>query len=177
MIIGNKIYLRAIEPDTDLQKCYYWVNDRMLTKFLALHMPYSKGFEKEWLEKAAKHQHERAYHLAIVVKANDQYIGNVGLMEINSLNRNAELGIMIGDRTYWNQGYGTEAVKLMCRYGFKNLNLHRIFLKVFSHNERAIRCYEKAGFKHEGTLRDSNFINGEYRDSLIYGILEKEFKE
>jgi diamine N-acetyltransferase len=87
----------------------------------------------------------------------------------------AEFGIVIGDKSYWNQGYGTEAVRLLVRFGFHTLNLNRIFLRVYETNPRAIRAYEKAGFTSEGRERQAEFRNGKYIDVLRMSILRAEF--
>jgi RimJ/RimL family protein N-acetyltransferase len=82
---------------------------------------------------------------------------------------------MIGDKTYWNRGYGTEAVRLVAKHGFNTLNLNRIFLHVFENNPRAIRAYEKAGFSHEGRKRQAEFKDGKYIDVLVMSMLRNEF--
>jgi RimJ/RimL family protein N-acetyltransferase len=84
---------------------------------------------------------------------------------------------MIGDKTYWTQGYGTEAVRLLIKHGFNSLNLNRIFLRVFENNPRAIRAYEKAGFVHEGRERQAEFRDGRYIDVLLMSILKDEFSQ
>jgi RimJ/RimL family protein N-acetyltransferase len=84
---------------------------------------------------------------------------------------------MIGEKSYWNQGYGTEAMRLMINYGFHTLNLHRIWLRVFEQNKRGIRAYEKAGFVHEGKYRQAEYQHGKYQDVLLMSILNDEWQE
>jgi diamine N-acetyltransferase len=95
-------------------------------------------------------------------------------MNINWRIHSAEVGIFIGDKTEWNKGYGTEVMRLLLQHGFENLNLNRIFLRVDEHNLGGIRCYEKAGFIHEGRLRQANFHEGKYYDHLIMSVLRSE---
>jgi RimJ/RimL family protein N-acetyltransferase len=102
-------------------------------------------------------------------------IGTFAFDSIDWHNRSAEFGIMIGEKSYWNQGYGTEAVRLLTHHGFKTLNLNRIFLHVFENNTRAIRAYEKAGFIHEGRERQAEFTDGRYIDVLRMSMLKDEF--
>jgi len=99
----------------------------------------------------------------------------VGLTGIDWKNRRAVLGIVIGEKEYWDNGYGTEAIATLLRFVFQEMNLHRISLRVYTYNQRAIRCYEKCGFKLEGRLRQARFRDGEYYDELIMGILRDEF--
>ena len=112
----------------------------------------------------------------IVELDNNQLIGTVGLEHFNWIERSAVLGIFIGDENYRNNGYGTEAIKLILEYGFKYLNLHSIRLSLFSVNERAHKCYLKCGFKDTGRNREKVYLNGKYYDRLIMDILENEFE-
>lgn len=82
---------------------------------------------------------------------------------------------MIGEKSYWNKGYGTEAVRLLAKHGFHTINLHRIYLRVLENNLRAIRAYEKAGFTHEGRQRQADYKNGMYIDLLVMSMLQSEF--
>ncbi len=91
------------------------------------------------------------------------------------INRTATLGIFIGDKDYRNEGYGTEAIKLILDYGFNYLNLNNIKLDLMSFNERALKCYIKCGFKEYGRRRNCKYINGKYYDSIEMDILANEF--
>ena len=92
-------------------------------------------------------------------------------------NRHAELGVVIGEKAYWGQGYGSDAICTLLRFGFEEMNLHRIYLRVYEDNARGIRAYEKCGFCQEGRLREANFRQGRYHDELVMGILSHEFAE
>ena len=96
-------------------------------------------------------------------------------MDIDHRNRATEFGIMIGEKSYWNQGYGNEAVRLLLKLGFETMNLNRVFLRVFETNPRAIRAYEKAGFKREGRQRQGEWQNGRYIDVLVMSVLREEW--
>jgi len=91
------------------------------------------------------------------------------------LNQTAETGVFIGNKTFWNKGYGTEAMVLLIDYGFKALNLHNILLRAFSFNERAVRCYEKIGFKTIGKRRDALKRGDKTFDIIYMDILYDEF--
>jgi len=105
----------------------------------------------------------------------EEYIGIVGLYSINWIARSAELRIIIGNKTYWNKGYGTDATKLAIRYGFDMLNLNKIWLGVNAEHIGAIRAYEKAGFTQEGILRQEIFRNNRYYDAIRMSILRGEY--
>ena len=111
----------------------------------------------------------------IVAREGDVPLGMTGLHKIDPRHRHAEFGIMLGDPDRWGQGHGSEATRLMVRYGFETLNLHRIWLHVYEDNARGIRAYEKAGFRKEGVLRQDCFREGRYWDTIVMGLLREEW--
>ena len=169
---GDRIYFRPIEVE-DGPTLQRWVNDPRIWSTLGHRLPINGVREKEWIEKLG--QDEKHINLGIVVRDGDRLIGSAGLHDICQINRSAEFGLMIGDTEAHGQGYGTETAKLVLRYGFEELNLHRIWLGVYSHNTRAIRAYEKAGYVYEGTLRQAHWKHGAYRDVLFYSVLRDEW--
>lgn len=173
-IVGDKIYLRPLEME-DIDSFVLWLNDEEVRQYLSMTSPLNKIREKEWVENLYKD--DRNTVLGIVVKENDQLIGNIGMHRISIPHRQAGMGIFIGDKTCWSKGYGTEALKLIVGYGFDQLNLHRLHLTVFSFNARAIRTYEKVGFKREGVFREHLYRNGKYHDVYYMAILENEWRE
>jgi len=87
------------------------------------------------------------------------------------------LGIYIGEKKFWSQGYGGEAIELMLAHGFNNLNLNRIYLRVGETNPRGIRCYERVGFIHEGRMRQARFEDGQYINVLLMSVLRSEWQD
>ena len=129
--------------------------------------------EENWLENATSNG---GYTFGIIDAKTDELVGNIGLMDIDHINREATLGIFIGEEKYRSKGYGSEAINLILEYGFRYINLHNINLSVNSYNERAIKCYEKVGFKKSGFRREAVFNNGKYYDQLFYDYLDNDFK-
>ncbi|TCJ02077.1 GNAT family N-acetyltransferase [Cytobacillus praedii] len=111
----------------------------------------------------------------MVEKGNEIPIGIVSLINIDYKNRNAECIIDIGEKEYWGKGYGSEGLRLLLDYVFYEMNLHRVYLKVFSFNDRAVRLYNKIGFQQEGSSRQSLFRDGEWHDIIHMGLLQKEY--
>jgi diamine N-acetyltransferase len=177
MLNGKRIRLRAIEKE-DLPIFVTWLNDPEVRRNLQLFQPLSLAQEEEWF-KGTLQQPVEEQPLMIEVKTAEgwQSVGNVGLLKISNTDRAAEIGIVIGEKIFWGQGYGTETMRLMLKHGFKELNLNRIYLRVYETNLRGIRSYEKAGFKLEGRLRQDRFMDGKYIDVLLMSILRSEYKE
>jgi RimJ/RimL family protein N-acetyltransferase len=105
-----------------------------------------------------------------------ELVGACSLDTISARNRSAVLGIWIG-RPYWDRGFGTDAVRALCRLGFRQLNLHRVGLTVYASNPRARRAYEKVGFREEGRAREAHFLDGSYVDEIHMGLLDDELVE
>ena len=103
-------------------------------------------------------------------------IGSCGFMDIDDINRCAEFGIFIGEESDKNKGYGTEAAMLTIDYGFNILNLSSIFLRVHTNNKRALKVYEKVGFKKIGIRRRGQFLGGQFHDDIFMDILPEELK-
>ncbi|MGN7384413.1 MULTISPECIES: GNAT family N-acetyltransferase [unclassified Paenibacillus] len=102
-------------------------------------------------------------------------IGITSLINIDLKNRNAECIIDIGNRAYWGQGYGKETLRLLLDYAFLEMNLHRVSLRVFSFNDKAVKLYEKLGFQHEGISRQCLFRGGAWHDIVHMGLLQREY--
>ncbi len=170
-MIGEKCYLSPISID-DVERYTEWVNDLEIGQFVLFSSTiYDLDREKD----ALKGLMNSGIVFAIVEKDTNKVIGNCGLSMVNEVHRRATFGIFIGEKTYWNQGIGTEATALILDYGFNIMNLNNITLEVVSYNQRAIRCYEKVGFKYVGRRREYVFMAGKYHDVLIYDILAQEF--
>ena len=169
-LIGKKCYLSPIDVN-DAPIYTAWLNDSEVNANLTLASSViSLEAEKEFLQKiAAEHNY------AIVDIGTDSLIGNAGLHSVNYLHRNAEIGIFIGDKSCWGKGFGTEALSLLIDYAYKVLNLHNIFLKTYAFNKRAIRCYEKIGFKKIGEIREAHVYGGKAHNIVLMDILPSDF--
>jgi RimJ/RimL family protein N-acetyltransferase len=175
MIYGERIRLRAVER-ADLPQFVEWLNDPEVRAGLLLHLPMSLAEEEVWFEGMIKRPPPE-HPMVIEVQQGGGWvmIGNCGMHNIDARCRSAEVGIFIGDKRRWNQGYGTEAMRLLLRHGFETLNLNRIQLDVYEDNPGAIRAYEKAGFVHEGRKRQGMYKDGRYIDVLIMSVLRSEW--
>ncbi len=128
---------------------------------------------KEWVE--LKPRDQKSFLFAIRLIEDDRVVGWVDLDGILGAHRNTWLAIGIGEKDVWNQGLGYETMELVLNFAFYELNLHRVQLTVFSYNKRAIKLYERLGFKYEGAQREFLQRDGERHDMLMYGILSHEW--
>jgi RimJ/RimL family protein N-acetyltransferase len=174
MFIGEKVQLRPLERD-DLPRFVRWFADAEVRRHLSIYLPFSLAQEERWFDSLLDRLKSEQTVLMAIETIDGVLIGNVGLDAINWKDRNAELGIVIGEKEYWNQGYGTDAIRTILQVAFDQMNLHRVFLRVDADNPRGIRCYEKVGFRLEGTYREAVYRGGAYRDQHVMGILEPEF--
>lgn len=175
MIYGHNIRLRAVERE-DLPDFVRWLNDPDVKQYLLLYTPLSIAQEERWFEGLAERTNDYVFTVDALIEDQWVHLGNTGLHKIDWKNRSAIFGIFLGEKRYWSQGYGTEVTRTILRFAFHELNLNRIALEVFAFNPRAIRAYEKAGFRHEGTRRQALFHDGQYHDAHWMAILRQEFE-
>jgi RimJ/RimL family protein N-acetyltransferase len=170
-LVGPKIYLRPLEK-ADAPTLVPWFNDADIARTLKWHRPLNLAAEEQFL--ANLYQGEGDVILGIAERATDQLVGSTGLKQIDLKNRHAGFGIVL-EKGSWNKGYGTEATTLIVGYAFATLNLNRVWLHVYEDNPRAVRVYEKVGFKKEGVLRQENFRHGRYWDTFTMAVLREEW--
>lgn len=161
-MVGAKCYLSTVDPD-DAPIFTAWLCDYDVTRYLA-EAPscYPLQAEREALDRLS-----REHNYCIVDLKTDRLIGICGFMGIDHLNQTAEVGIFIGAKDCWGKGYGSEALSLLVKYGFNVLNFHNIMLKVLSNNERAVRCYERVGFRTFGVRKEAELREGKRHD-VVY---------
>ncbi len=171
---GDKLYLRGLVHADLGGNMARWADDAAVTEFMFMGaMPNTPEALVREYDRVASSPNDVAF--AVVDRASDSHIGNVGLYAINWVSRLAEFRIAIGEKNYWGRGYGTEATRLTLAYGFRHLNLNCIFLGVNAEHTAAIRSYQKAGFVHEGGMRQIIYRNGRYYDGVRMSVLRDEY--
>ena len=172
-MIGDKVYLSPVNSD-DYLKYVEWLNNYNIAKGVnQIRKILTIEAEKEFLSKRDSDK----YNFSIINKSNDMLLGNISLMKVDFVDRTAELGIFIGEEDNLGKGYGSDAIRLILEYGFNQLNLNNIMLRVYSFNEIAINAYKKCGFKVFGTHREAHYFEGKYCDEIYMNILKKNFKK
>ncbi len=176
MYTGQKIRLRDYRKE-DMVLAHQFINDPEIKKNLVTRIPFPITFpeqEKWFMEISTK---KDTYPFAIETLKEKRYIGGCGINEVDWKNSWAVVGIVIGDKNYLNKGYGTDAMRVLTRFIFEQMNIHKVKLFVFGFNERAIQCYKKCGFVREGVLRKELFRDGQYYDVYIMSILREDFQK
>ncbi|MDX2077536.1 MAG: GNAT family protein [bacterium] len=170
LLQGARIHLAAIRQD-DLATYNKWYTNTEFRRLLSARAVRLSTLESqaEWLKNIAKD--EKTYYFGIRSRDDDHLLGNCHIEIESQPSRHGWVSIYIGEPDDWGKGYGTEAMGVLVRFGFMELNLHRISLNVFSYNERGMKSYEKVGFVHEGTTREALYRDGTYHDIHVMGIL------
>jgi RimJ/RimL family protein N-acetyltransferase len=169
----GEIYLRGLQESDLSGNWYTWFNDPVVTRYQ------DKGFFANTREK------QRIYYdhlikstsdiiLAIILDSNDTHIGNIGLHKIDYLHRHAEIGIIIGEKDYWNKGFATKSICAIVDYAFKTHNLHKLNSLVMKENTGSMKAFENAGFEEEGMIKDYFFKHGAYHDVVLWGKINKK---
>lgn len=165
--------LREIERH-DLASINRWRNDPEVVASLGSNFHFiGPEVDERWFE---RYLSRRPQDVRLAILANEHLIGVVYLLGADPTNRDAEFAIMIGERAYWSRGFGEAATRAMLAHAFNDLNLHRVHLSVLAENHRAIRLYQKVGFRAEGTLEQAVFKNGAYRDVVLMALLAPRYR-
>lgn len=172
LFLGPKLKLTTARAD-DIQTMLTWNEDPEYLRHVDTEaaIPYSeRQLEGEQDSK------DREVYFRLRTRTEDELIGFVVIHRIEWNNRTGQLAIGIGLSKHRNQGYGTEALQLILRYAFYELNLDRVGLDVISYNAKAIRAYEKAGFQQEGCVRSAVYRDGQRYDRILMGMLRSEWE-
>lgn len=172
-LIGDRIYLSPRNSE-DAEKFVEWLNDFQVTDYTGKSAKIiTLDAEKNYLETSKE---DRA-NFVIVTLEKDEMIGSISIEKIDHIHQIGTLGIFIGEEKYRNNGYGTEAIRLILDYGFNYLNLNNIDLRLLECNERAMACYKKCGFKECGRRSKERFVNGKFYDVIYMEILREDFQK
>jgi RimJ/RimL family protein N-acetyltransferase len=170
---GKLVRLTVFDPETDAELIARWSRDSEYSRLSDADPAYMWTSQqvKEWMEKQTE-----LHHFTIRTLAEDKPIGDISLSGFSWIERQAWVGIGLGEREYWGKGYGTDAMQIVLRYAFQELNLNRVNLDVFEYNARAVKSYLKCGFIEEGRTRQAMRREGRRWDILFMGILKSEWE-
>jgi RimJ/RimL family protein N-acetyltransferase len=179
LLHGQLVRLAAANSEIDAEAMGRWSRDSEYLRLLDSDPATPKSAKQRKEEIAQWLEHEQANSFGFMIRAlsDNRLIGFAGLGGINWNNGDGWIGIGIGEREDWGKGYGTDAMRIMLRFAFSELNLHRVSLSVYAYNPRAIRSYEKAGFRVEGRARQVVNRDGRRGDEVFMGVLREEWEK
>lgn len=172
---GHLVRLAALNPEAEAETVSRWTRDSGLLRLMSFSpaRPLSPSAARADQERRAASP--EAFPFTIHALADDRLLGFINLQALAWTHGDAFMGINLGEREDWGKGYGTDALLVLLRYAFTELNLHRVSLGVFADNARAIRSYEKAGFVIEGRYRQAVCRDGRWRDVVGMGVLKTDW--
>jgi|ERR1700687_2004481 len=170
---GKLVRLRAYEK-SDADALMRWFSDEEVTRWLGpTDLPISRAKQEKFIELASASGDDAKYFA--IETLDGKLVGDCGLRSIDWKSRKAEFFITIGGKQLWDKGYGSDALRVVIRLAFDKMNLNRLWLTVLVDNPRAVRCYEKCGFVHEGLLRQESYVDGQYRDVFLMGSIRADY--
>jgi RimJ/RimL family protein N-acetyltransferase len=173
-VLGDLIRLRAMEP-ADADALWRWNHDPDVMRWMDQGYAQSLAGVRSRFEGRSPNGYGDVLY-GIEVREDGKLIGLVRLRDAEPETGCAELDIYLGEKDYWGRGYATDAVRVMCRYGFEKMRLHKIMLTVAAENEAAHHLYQKVGFVDEGRLREVFRRDGRWYDKFTMGLLEGELR-
>jgi RimJ/RimL family protein N-acetyltransferase len=172
-IEGDRVELRPLDT-ANIATVIAWLTDPEVNRYmLSGHEPIAYEDELRWYEQMSASETDLV--LQIHDRGTGRYLGNTGLHHIDPKHRNAELGIMIGDKNQWGLGYGRDAMIALLRHAFGPLGLHRVYLRCHPENAKGLTAYRAIGFTEVGHDREAVFIEGQWQDHLVFDMLDREF--
>ena len=173
MLRGERVWLRILEKADVLQTD---IDDRDLGHYAGFKFAFSPDMADGWLSELRQEMTAgTAYQFAICPLGSRESIGGAGLRGSDTANGSAWVSIFLTDASRWGTGLGTDAMNALLDFGFGELRLERIMLEVFDYNPRAVRSYEKAGYRVEVRRRRARFHRGQFHDVIVMAILRDEW--
>lgn len=172
-IDATRLYLRDLRLSDVTDRYVAWMNDPDVTRYLeSRHTQWTKAGIESFVRRVLR---DRAYtFLAMVLKNGDRHVGNIKLGPIQALHRRGEIGIMLGEKDCWGQGYATEAIRALSAHAFERLGLHKVTAGCYGVNAGSIRAFEKSGFVREGFRRDNVWFEGRFIDDVVLGLVRSD---
>ncbi len=170
-LLGKRVVLRPLMKE-DIPLLIRWINDPEISKFLNVCMPMMEADEEEWFGNLHK---EKPNNIVLAIVVEGKTIGTMGLHGISWKDRTATTGALIGEKEYWNKGYGSEAKMLLLNYAFNTLNLRKISSSVIAFNKRSYNYSLKCGYKKEGRLKKHHFSHGKYWDEILLAVFVEDW--
>jgi len=171
-INGERIYLRPVQV-SDANKDYCrWMNDAEVTRYTeSRFFGHTLAGIRRYIKDALASKD--SIFLAIVLIENGRHIGNIKIHRINRAHAHAEMSLLIGEKSCWGQGIGSEAIRLAAGHAFNIIKLHKVYAGCYANNIGSVRAFKKAGFKEEALMKDHYMFEGQYIDGIQLGLVNR----
>jgi len=170
VVEGERINLRPLRIEDVTDAYCRWMNDPVTNQFLeSRFFQHSRESLKEYVR--SKSGDTSYAFFAVILKDGGRHIGNIKLGPIDSVHRLGDIGILMGEKDCWGKGYATEAIRLIVRYAFNVLDLHKVTAGCYAPNEGAIKAFMRAGFSKEGVRKEHCYYNGSFVDDVLLGLV------
>ncbi len=165
-MIGNEIMIRLLSPEDSTVEYVSWLQDSEINQLLEIRW---RNFSTEDIQDYIRlmNASENDFLFGIFLKKDNKHIGNIKISEINQIHRFADIGLLIGDKNVWGKGYGTEAIGLVTKYAFDEINLNKVTAGLYANNIGSYKAFIKAGYEKVGTLKNHRFYKGSYIDEIL----------
>lgn len=176
MLVGEKVFLTPVDR-ANAETARAWINDPVVNRWLLSgHIPVSVEGEIDFYASSERRLAEKSgFIFEIRTLDGSRYIGNCGLEKVDLVHRHAEVGIVIGEVSDHNKGFGRDAIRTLLRFGFETLGLHSIEIRHMAPNEPAAHLYRSIGFREVGVLRQHCFLRGEWVDEVVLDMLADDW--
>lgn len=166
---GERVELVALEQD-DLPLVTRWINDERVNLYNGARFPVSAADQQAWLERT---RGDRTKQKLVIRSRDDGPVGMVSLFNLDARHQNAEIGIYV-DPQYQRRGYASEALRMLVRFAFAELNLRKVYCTILAFNEASVRLFEGVGFRPDGVRREHAFAGGRFVDVLCYAVFRED---
>jgi RimJ/RimL family protein N-acetyltransferase len=174
MIPYGRVHLTELDR-RNAETIRAWLNDPEIHRFLLVgHVPITREQEERYYD--LQSETSDSFGFEIRLARDGRYIGNIGLKDVDFIHRHGEIGVVIGDKTMWGQGFGGDAIVACLSFAFDTLGLHRVSIRVHAEHPRALALYGRLGFVETGREREHIFQEGHFQDEIILDMLESEYR-
>jgi RimJ/RimL family protein N-acetyltransferase len=171
---SERIYLREVRTEDADEAYHRWMNDPEVTRYLeSRFFPTPIESLQNFINNQAADQNN--VFMAICLRKDKRHIGNIKLGPINWIHRFAEIGILIGEKDFWGQGYGTEAIGLLVSYAFDSLNLHKLTAGCYEPQKASLKAFQNNGFQIEGVRKNHCYCDGTFVDAVLLGLINDKW--
>lgn len=173
-MLGNEVlYLQSVAPK-DAGLLAKWRFSDQNYDFFYEYIPTTEEQNEKWIESVLNKKNE--INLIAYEKESDRPVGMISLIDIDARNQKCEIGrVLIGNAEDRKKGYGKHLIFLVLEYAFLHLNMRKVYLEVFAENDRAVRFYQKSGFKEDGLFQEHIYKNGKFKDVIHMSLFKKDF--